>query len=146
MRRDRLRALLVPQADTVTWLHPTGGGGFRAERLPESAFQPLDTWVDYVVDADADALMPWVRSASFDFAAFEAAEGEWQSAARTMQPDEDDDRSPRGTRRSRREVPAPPVTPASPPPSSRSASPNLCPPGSAWRRSRPRNPARWKRS
>lgn len=116
VRRDRLRALLVPQADTVTWLHPTGGGGFRAERLPESAFQPLDTWVDYVVDAHADALMPWVRSASFDFAAFEATEGEWQSAARVAQSDEEDDRGPRSTRRGRREVPSLPVVPASPPP------------------------------
>ncbi|MFP2961071.1 hypothetical protein ACLEPN_25485 [Myxococcus sp. 1LA] len=116
VRRDRLRALLVPQADTVTWLHPTGGGGFRAERLPESAFHPLDTWVDYVVDANADALEPWVRSASFDFAAFEVAEGEWQSAARAAQSDEAEDKSPKSTRRSRRAVTTPAEAPASPPP------------------------------
>ncbi|GHG72657.1 hypothetical protein [Comamonas sp. JC664] len=116
VRRDRLRALLVPQTDTVTWLHPTGGGGFRAERLPESAFQPLDTWVDYVVDTHADALAPWIRSATFDFAAFEAAEGEWQTAARAVQSDDAPEKSPRGTRRARQEAPVPDAAPAPPPP------------------------------
>ncbi|WP_426751227.1 hypothetical protein [Myxococcus sp. Y35] len=116
VRRDRLRALLVPQPDTVTWLHPTGGGGFRAERLPESAFQPLDAWVDYVVDTSAEALSPWVRSATFDFAAFEATEGEWQAAARAATSDDEDERSARGSRRSRRTASTAPEFPASPPP------------------------------
>jgi len=116
VRRDRLRALLLPQPDTVTWLHPTGGGGFRAERLPESAFHPLDAWVDYVVDTGAEALTPWVRRATFDFAAFEATEGEWQAAARAMTSDDEDERGPRGARRAHRTAPAQPEAPASPPP------------------------------
>ncbi|MFP2934872.1 hypothetical protein ACLESO_59180, partial [Pyxidicoccus sp. 3LG] len=100
VRRDRLRALLAPRADTVTWLHPTGGGGFRAERLPESAFQPLDTWVDYVVDTGAAALEPWVRSATFDFDAFEGASGEWTVTPqdKSQKAQEDDERESR-TRR-----------------------------------------------
>ncbi|MCP3142628.1 hypothetical protein [Pyxidicoccus xibeiensis] len=111
VRRDRLRALLVPKADTVTWLHPTGGGGFRAERLPESAFQPLDAWVDYVVDTGAAALEPWVRGATFDFDAFEAAGGEWLTSPQPKTEPEDDEKESR-TRRSRRLV----ATPATPPP------------------------------
>ncbi|ATB37124.1 hypothetical protein CYFUS_002545 [Cystobacter fuscus] len=74
LRGDRLRALLTPDADTVTWLHPTGQGAFRAERLPERAFQPLDEWVEYVLDTGAVALEPWVRGATFDFAAFEGTD------------------------------------------------------------------------
>lgn len=113
VRRDRLRALLAPERDTVTWLHPTGGGAFRAERLPESAFHPLDAWVDYVVDTGAAALVPWVRSATFDFDAFEAAAGEWQSAAPKKEP-EDDEKDPKSSRRFRRAISEQPAEPAAP--------------------------------
>ncbi|GEN09525.1 hypothetical protein SAMN05443572_109179 [Myxococcus fulvus] len=77
VRKERLRALLVPTPETVTWLHPTGDGGFRAERISEKAFQPLESWVDYVVDASAVALEPWMKGATFDFGAIELADGEW---------------------------------------------------------------------
>ncbi|NMO17224.1 hypothetical protein HPC49_13090 [Pyxidicoccus fallax] len=115
VRRDRLRALLAPERDTVTWLHPTGGGAFRAERLPESAFHPLDTWVDYVVDTGAAALTPWVRGATFDFEAFEAEQGEWVSLGKQKAekaPAEDDAES-RSSRR-RRNAPTEPAAPARP--------------------------------
>jgi hypothetical protein len=112
VRRDRLRALLTPERDTVTWLHPTGGGAFRAERLPESAFQPLDAWVDYVVDTGAAALVPWVRGTTFDFDAFEAASGEWQASPKPAEEEQDKDtKTPRRTRRtaSAQEHEAPPA-------------------------------------
>jgi hypothetical protein len=103
VRRDRLRALLAPERDTVTWLHPTGGGAFRAERLPESAFHPLDTWVDYVVDAGAAALVPWVRGTTFDFDAFEATSGEWMSTGTPKAAREPEEDAPeKSSRRSRR--------------------------------------------
>ncbi|WP_342381325.1 hypothetical protein NVS55_16840 [Myxococcus stipitatus] len=112
VRRDRLRALLAPVPDTVTWLHPTGGGGFRAERVPEQAFQPLDTWVDYVVDASAAALEPWVKGALFDFDSLEVAEGEWMPgrarAASAME--SADPASTQRSQRSRREEPPAPVS------------------------------------
>ncbi|WP_164016882.1 hypothetical protein [Pyxidicoccus trucidator] len=120
VRRDRLRALLAPERDTVTWLHPTGGGAFRAERLPESAFQPLDAWVDYVVDTASAALVPWVRGTTFDFDAFEAAAGEWQSAGATKpeKAEEEDDKDAKTSRRNRRSTPQP----AEPSPSTAGAS------------------------
>ena len=102
VRRDRLRALLAPERDTVTWLYPTGGGAFRAERLPEAAFQPLDAWVDYVVDTASAALVPWVRGATFDFDAFEATAGEWQAATATKPAQEEDDPEAKSSRRNRR--------------------------------------------
>lgn len=122
VRRDRLRALLAPERDTVTWLHPTGGGAFRAERLPESAFHPLDAWVDYVVDTGAAALAPWVKGTTFDFDAFEAADGEWQSASRKAQ-EEDDDKDSKSSRRSRRGTPPPVETPAPAPSTPRRTAP-----------------------
>ncbi|MCP3102328.1 hypothetical protein LZ198_25995 [Myxococcus sp. K15C18031901] len=106
VRRDRLRALLTPEADTVTWLHPTGNGGFRAERLPEKAFQPLDTWVDYVVEGGAAELTAWMKGATFDFEAIEAASGEWLVGGGLPAPAAGRDEAEPDTRRSRRAAPA----------------------------------------
>jgi len=118
VRRDRLRALLAPVPDTVTWLHPTGAGGFRAERIPEQAFQPLESWVDYVVDTAASALEPWVKGATFDFGALEATEGEWMPGAASPasteegeDPDASSTRSSRRTRRGQKPTPPEPVEP-----------------------------------
>ncbi|NTX14105.1 hypothetical protein HUA76_25195 [Myxococcus sp. CA056] len=127
VRRDRLRALLAPVPDTVTWLHPTGAGGFRAERIPEQAFQPLESWVDYVVDTAAAALEPWVKGATFDFGAIESADGEWMPGAEGPAPtgeSEDPNTSTRSTRRTRRgQAPVPePVEPAQPATTKRSSS------------------------
>lgn len=116
LRRDRLRALLAPEPDMVVWLHPTGQGAFRTEHLPDSAFHPLEEWVEYVIDTAATALEPWVRGATFDFAAFEAASGTWQeepSAPATKEPPEPEE--PRRSRRSERgSAPAEPVEPPAP--------------------------------
>lgn len=110
VRRDRLRALLAPVPDTVTWLLPTGGGGFRAERVPEQAFQPLDTWVDYVVDTSAAALEPWVKGALFDFDSLEVAEGEWMpgmARSASTKDSSDSASAQRGQRSRRDDTPAP---------------------------------------
>jgi hypothetical protein len=72
LRRDRLRALLVPSVDRITWLAPVGdGGGFTPESLPDAAFAPLTDWVDYLVHTAAHTLEPWVNAATFDFTTFE---------------------------------------------------------------------------
>ncbi|MFO0810391.1 MAG: hypothetical protein U0746_17340 [Gemmataceae bacterium] len=67
LRRDAVRKLLAPDPDVVTWLAPRDGDTFAAQSLPESAFRPLDQWVEYVLDRDRDALDAWLRSATFDF-------------------------------------------------------------------------------
>jgi hypothetical protein len=75
LRRERLRELLTAP-DCVTWLAPLAGddagprGPFRPERLPEDAFAPLADWVDYVVNADAELLAPWVKNAIFELPEF----------------------------------------------------------------------------
>jgi hypothetical protein len=94
LRRDRLRALLTPDTDTVTWLHPTGQGAFRTERLPERAFQPLDEWVEYLIDTGAAALEPWVRGATFDFEAFAATGTGPREAPRPSEEEEPPERRP----------------------------------------------------
>jgi hypothetical protein len=105
LRGDRLRALLAPDADSVTWLHPTGQGAFRAERLPEHAFQPLDEWVEYLLDTGALALEPWVRGATFDFEAFAAADTAPREAPAASVEEKAPER--RTSRRSHVTVPAP---------------------------------------
>jgi hypothetical protein len=111
LRRDRLRALLTPDTDTVTWLHPTSQGAFRAERLPEHAFQPLDEWVEYLIDAGAAALEPWVRGATFDFEAFAATGTE----LRVVPPPSGEETSERRTSRHSHRTAPEPVPPAPPP-------------------------------
>ncbi len=70
LRRDRVRDLLAPDPDDVVWLSPVAHGSFHVERAPDAAFRPLSEWVEYVIDANAPALVPWVSSCTFDFDAF----------------------------------------------------------------------------
>ena len=70
LRRDRLRSWLANDPDVLSWLEPTGGGGFSRVALPESAFRPLSEWVDYVIEGGEQVLEPWIRSARFHFEAF----------------------------------------------------------------------------
>jgi hypothetical protein len=91
LRRERLRQALLPNGDEIAWLRPLDQHRFRLERVAESAFQPLDEWVDYVVDGGAEVLGGWARSALFDFEPFEAGEGEWRERDRDRDDDGDDD-------------------------------------------------------
>lgn len=70
LRRDAVRQLLADDPDLVVWLHPTGGGQFVPESVPDSAFHPLEDWVDYVVEAAHAPLKEWIESVKFDFAHF----------------------------------------------------------------------------
>jgi hypothetical protein len=91
LRRERLRQALLPNADEIAWLRPIDQHRFRLERIAEHAFQPLDEWVDYVVDGGAEVLSGWARSALFDFEPFEAGEGEWREREREPRDEGDDD-------------------------------------------------------
>jgi len=70
LRRDAIRQAIGISSDRVTWLHPLGGGGFRAESLPEAAFRPLQEWVDYRVSEAVQRANPWVQSHRWDFETF----------------------------------------------------------------------------
>lgn len=70
LRRDAVRTLLADDLDAVVWLHPTGDGKFVPETVPDSAFHPLDDWVDYVIETAHAPLKEWVESARFDFGGF----------------------------------------------------------------------------
>lgn len=74
LRRDRLRTWLASDPELISWLEPTGAGGFARLTLPESAFRPLSEWVDYVIEGGEQTLEPWIRAATFDFEAFVATE------------------------------------------------------------------------
>jgi cellulose synthase operon protein C len=78
LRRERVRELLAPDPELITWLAPVEGTrAFRVEGIPEAALAPLSDWVDYLVHSRAAQLEPWVRSAVFEFAPFESVGGEW---------------------------------------------------------------------
>ncbi len=70
LRREAVRRLLAEDPAHVVWLMPTAGGDFTPETLPDTAFRPLEDWVDYVIDHDREALETWVRATRFDFESF----------------------------------------------------------------------------
>jgi cellulose synthase operon protein C len=80
LRRERVRTVLAPDADVVTWLEPSGAG-LCTVSVPETAFRPLLEWVDYVLDGAATALSPWVQSAQSDFSPYVIAEDAAPSSA-----------------------------------------------------------------
>lgn len=117
LRRDRVRELLAPDPDEVVWLRPLGEGSFHVERAPDAAFQPLSEWVEYVIDSNAPALVPWVKSCTFDFEAFIGVDPAVPERRRE-EPEEPVDEPRRRPRRAEPEPPPRPVraTPARPAP------------------------------
>ncbi|MBY0458219.1 MAG: hypothetical protein K2V38_12835, partial [Gemmataceae bacterium] len=67
LRRDAVRKLLADDADQVVWLFPTENGSFVPEFVPDAAFRSLEDWVDYVVEAEQQALAAWIEATRFDF-------------------------------------------------------------------------------
>lgn len=83
LRQESLVSLLSPDARYLTWLSPAAAAEgartsrrvpFALERLPESAFRPLSSWVDYLVDQDREALDAWFAQTRFAFEPFVRAE------------------------------------------------------------------------
>ena len=74
LRRDAVARLLASDPERVHWLAPSDDGGFTPESLPDSAFRPLDQWVDYVLDREHRPLQAWVESTRFEFEPFECGE------------------------------------------------------------------------
>jgi hypothetical protein len=70
LRRDAVRRLLADDPEHVTWLEPLDRLAFTPHRLPEQAFRPLQDWVDYVLDQEAEAMRAWVQSFRFEFESF----------------------------------------------------------------------------
>lgn len=70
LRRDSVRKLLADDPDQVVWLYPEGDTGFTPEGVPDAAFRSLEDWVDYVIEAEQQALSAWIEATRFDFDAF----------------------------------------------------------------------------
>ncbi|MDQ3335290.1 MAG: hypothetical protein M4D80_09010 [Myxococcota bacterium] len=115
LRRERLRQILGIESGQVAWLAPTGDdpnrGPFRVERITDSAFAPMSEWADYVINASARELAPWMRAATFDFAPFISTGLEWASAQPEREDREDRDDDKKKNQRTRRRAAAPPPVP-----------------------------------
>lgn len=70
LRRDAVRRRLADDPSVITWLQPSGDGGFTLESLPDQAFRPLAEWVEYVLDHERQPLEQWMQSTLFDFESF----------------------------------------------------------------------------
>lgn len=86
LRRDVVKNLLADSASEITWLEPAededGTGTFVPRRVADSAFRPLEDWVDYILDREHESLTAWMQSSRFDFESF-------------VCPDEKPDRKPK---------------------------------------------------
>lgn len=94
LRRERLRTILATTATDVMWL-AREEQGFRVERIADGAFAPLVEWAEYVIHANAPQLQPWLRAATFDFAAYTSTGLEWASAPADGAPVPEDDKKKR---------------------------------------------------
>src|SRR5262249_476829 len=70
LRREAIQQPIGARPHRVVWLHPLADGAFRAESLPETAFRPLQEWVEYRVTEPARATHPWIQSHRWDFEPF----------------------------------------------------------------------------
>jgi len=67
LRRDAVRKLLAPDSETITWLVPTDHGEFTPHRIADSAFHPLENWVQFVTAQAEHVLESWIESTVFTF-------------------------------------------------------------------------------
>jgi hypothetical protein len=75
LSRERLREWLAADPEELVWLERVEGKLTR-HAISEGAMKPLSEWVDYVIDTSAPALSAWVKSATFEFEAFEGRDVE----------------------------------------------------------------------
>lgn len=66
VRSDRLRALLAPPEGSVAWVEQAERG-LQVHFVMADRFVPLDEWVDYLLDRDANVLEAWVQGTQFAF-------------------------------------------------------------------------------
>ena len=82
LRREAIKTLLASDLDRITWLEPRDSHGFVPCSISDSAFRPLEDWVEYVLDRDRQALHAWMQAAQFEFAPFVCRE-----TTRSQRPD-----------------------------------------------------------
>jgi hypothetical protein len=70
LRRETVRRMLADDRDRATWLAPDGKGGFTPYSVPFDAFRPLEDWVNYIIDANAEPIAEWIAATTFDFDSF----------------------------------------------------------------------------
>jgi cellulose synthase operon protein C len=70
LRRDSVRKLLADNTDLLVWLEPNREGQFTPHTLSEDSFRPLENWVSYVVETNAEPLKAWLKASSFSFEQF----------------------------------------------------------------------------
>jgi hypothetical protein len=70
LRRETVRRMLADDRDRATWLAPDGKGGFTPYSVPFDAFRPLEDWVNYIIDANAEPITEWIAATTFDFDSF----------------------------------------------------------------------------
>lgn len=75
LRPARLRELLAPTPNRLTWVVP--GDTFRVESCEDDAFQPLSDWIDYVIDENRGVLEHWASRAVFELEPFKSIGIEW---------------------------------------------------------------------
>ncbi|MBW2735448.1 MAG: hypothetical protein JRH20_23945 [Deltaproteobacteria bacterium] len=108
LRPGALREDLAPDPDELTFVTRWGGGRseYRVERVAAAAFEPLASWVDYVIEGGVAQLSSWVRSATFDLAPFISTGLEWSEKPAQEDAPRSDEKKQERQRPSEREATA----------------------------------------
>lgn len=67
LRRDAVRELLAADPETITWLVAEEHGEFTPHRIADSAFHPLENWVQFITSQAEHILESWIESTVFTF-------------------------------------------------------------------------------
>jgi hypothetical protein len=70
LRRETVRATFADDPTQNVWLDPDNQGGFTPRSLAESAFRPLEDWVEYVIERNREPVAEWISATGFDWDSF----------------------------------------------------------------------------
>lgn len=70
LRRETIRATLADDPTRNVWLDADDQGEFTPRSLAESAFRPLEDWVEYVIERNREPIAEWISATEFDWDSF----------------------------------------------------------------------------
>ncbi len=78
LRREKVKALLAPDVDLMSIVVASKHGkSVDIYKIEQSAFQPLDRWIEYIIEQQQAEIQPWINACQFDFKKFESIGMEW---------------------------------------------------------------------
>ncbi|VAW72276.1 hypothetical protein MNBD_GAMMA12-1686 [hydrothermal vent metagenome] len=78
LRREKVKALLAPDVELISILVASMlEKTVDIYKIEQSAFQPLEQWIDYTIAQQQSEIHTWINACQFDFKKFESIGTEW---------------------------------------------------------------------